>query len=145
VLAGGKGWGDEDLAGLARALGVSDRVILPGYIPRPLLSALYGGAAALAMPSLYEGFGLPVVEAMACGAPVLCSNSSSLPEAAGGAAFLVDPLSVPDIAAGLRQLLEDAALGVVLRERGLARAALLTWEASARQVFQALTEVADGR
>ncbi len=145
VLAGGKGWGDEDLAGVARALGVSERVLLPGYVPPPLLSALYGGAAALAMPSLYEGFGLPVVEAMACGAPVLCSNSSSLPEAAGGAALLVDPLSVPDIAAGLRQLLEDDALGAFLRERGLARAALLSWEASARQVFEALTEVADGR
>jgi len=145
VMAGMRGWGHEDLAGQAWRLGIADSVCWTGYLPHDLLAALYGGATALAMPSLYEGFGLPVVEAMACGTPVLCSGTSSLPEAAGGAALLVDPLKIDAIAAGLRRLVEDADLRAQLRGRGLMRAAKLSWESSARQVLQVLTAVTDGR
>lgn len=144
VLAGMPGWGDEGLAERARALGLVERVHLPGYFPRDLLAGLYGGATALVMPSLYEGFGLPVVEAMACGTPVLCSGTSSLPEAAGGAAILVDPLDVGAIALGIRRLVDDDELRAVLRGRGHARVAQLSWEASARQVLAILEKVAVG-
>ena len=96
------------------------------------LPALYAGARALVFPSLDEGFGLPVVEAFACGTPVLASTAGALPETAGGAALLVDPEDVDAIADGVRRLLEDGALRADLAARGRARAASLTWEACAR-------------
>jgi glycosyltransferase involved in cell wall biosynthesis len=103
------------------------------------LAAHYRGAVALVFPSLYEGFGIPVVEAMACGTPVLTSNVTALPETVGeGNALIVDPLSVDAIAAGLDRLAEDAALRAQLRERGLLRAAAFTWSRVAEKVAGAL-------
>jgi glycosyltransferase involved in cell wall biosynthesis len=132
VLVGAKGWLDGPLEEDVRRLAAVGVVRLTGYVPRGDLPALYSGAAVVAYPSLYEGFGLPVLEALACGAPVLTSNRSSLPEVAGDAALLVDPTDYEAIAVGLRTLLEDDALAATLRRRGPARAARFTWEAAAR-------------
>jgi glycosyltransferase involved in cell wall biosynthesis len=100
------------------------------------LPALYGGAAVFAYPSLYEGFGLPALEALACGAAVLTSNCSSLPEVAGDAALLLDPTSTEAIAAGLYALLTDSARADDLRRRGPAQAARFTWEAAAEATLR---------
>lgn len=112
--------------------GVRDRVVVTGYVSEEEKAALLGGAEALVYPSLYEGFGLPVIEAMACGTPVLTSNVSALPDTAGDAALLVDPRSPEDIADGMEQLLTDAALGERLRAAGTARAAGFSWDETAR-------------
>ena len=110
-----------------------DAVRFLGYVPREDLAALYGLARLCVYPSLYEGFGLPVAEAMACGCPVVTSNVSSLPEVAGDAAVLVDPRSVEDITEGVAALWADAARRRELAARGQARARCFTWERAARE------------
>lgn len=137
VLAGGKGW----LYDPAWTNGV-ENVILPGYVDEADKGALYAGALALVFPSLYEGFGFPVLEAMHCGTPVLCSNTSSLPELAGDAALLVDPNDTTAIAEGMRQLADDAALRQTLRTHGYVQALKFTWAAAARQALSAFEEIA---
>jgi glycosyltransferase involved in cell wall biosynthesis len=134
AIAGGRGWLDDPIHAAIRAAGMTAHVHLLGYADDADLPALYNAAACVATPSLYEGFGLPVLEAMACGVPVLTASVSSLPEVAGDAALLVDPLDVEAIAQGLGRLLHDAALRHMLIERGLARASQLTWERAARQL-----------
>lgn len=113
-------------------------VILPGYVPPDDLPALYRGAAVFIYPSLYEGFGLPVLEAMACGTPVICSNTSSLPEVADGAALMVDPYDVSALARALRQILADQQFGSVLRQRGYQRVQCFTYADTARTLYRAL-------
>jgi glycosyltransferase involved in cell wall biosynthesis len=135
VLAGAKGKIFESI-GLESA---PANVQLVGYVGDDLLPALYSGAEFFAFPSLYEGFGLPLLEAMACGTPVLCSNLTSLPEVAGDAALLVDPLDTSSIAAGLQQLATDASLRQQLRERGVVRAKSFNWDRTARQTWDLLT------
>jgi glycosyltransferase involved in cell wall biosynthesis len=132
VLAGGQGW----LYDPAWTQGV-DGVILPGYIDDDDKGALYAGALALIFPSLYEGFGFPVLEAMHCGTPVICSNTSSLPELAGEAALLVDPLSVEGIASAMQRMAEDEILSRAFCEKGLVQARKFTWDAAARAVLEA--------
>jgi glycosyltransferase involved in cell wall biosynthesis len=131
VIAGGFRGRRDGATGLAIQLHIGDRVAFPGFVSDEDLPALYGGADLYVMPSLYEGFGLPVLEAMACGTPVACSNTTSLPEAAGGAAALFDPEDPRAIADALRPLLADEALRADLRRRGLERAARATWRACA--------------
>ncbi len=121
----------------ARALGVGDRLVLPGFVDEATLEGLYALAVAFVLPSLLEGFGLPVLEAMRRGVPVACSDASALPEVAGGAALLFDPRSPDAIAAACDQLLGDAALRDDLAARGRARAAQLTWEDTARATLRA--------
>ena len=111
---------------------VRDSVIVTGYVTEEEKVALLSGAEALVYPSLYEGFGLPVLEAMACGTPVLTSNVSALPETAGGAALLVDPHETQDIAAGIERLLTDPELRDRLRAAGTARVAAFSWDETAR-------------
>jgi glycosyltransferase involved in cell wall biosynthesis len=118
------------------------RVIMTGYVSDEDKHVLVAGARALAYPSLYEGFGFPVIEAMAAGTPVLTSNVSSLPEVAGEDAVLVDPKDVPAIADGLRRVLEDDELRSRLIGPGRARAAGFTWEATARRTAEVLRSVA---
>ena len=112
-----------------------------GYMPEDTLAVMYRLAAVFVFPSLYEGFGLPPLEAMASGTPVVTSNVSSLPEVAGGAAILVDPLSPEAIADGIYRVLADAQLRQCLRERGIARARQFSWEASVRRVREIYGQV----
>lgn len=131
VIAGGKGWLADDLYETIEQLGLQERVQLIGFVDDDDLPALYSAALALAFPSLYEGFGLPVLEAMACELPVVTSNVSSLPEVAGEAAILIDPEDIDQITEALRQVIFDSALRALLVKRGLERAASFTWEKAA--------------
>jgi glycosyltransferase involved in cell wall biosynthesis len=133
VLAGGKGWLYDD----RWAEGLPG-VHLPGYVDDTDKGALYAGALALVFPSLYEGFGFPVLEAMHCGTPVITSSTSSLPELAGDAALLADPLDVDAIVQYMTRLSSDDALRQWLRERGYAQVKQFTWGHAAEQTMQAL-------
>ena len=128
VWVGLRRWGSEELLRRAR----SAEVILTGFIPQVDLPAIYRQAVMLVYPSLYEGFGLPPLEAMACGTPVVTSNTSSLPEVVGEAALMVDPTDVGAIAAAMARLLDDAPLREYLREAGIERARQFTWTRTAR-------------
>lgn len=136
VLAGKRGWYYEQLI---KEAGSGVRFI--GYVDEADKSALLSGARAFAFPSLYEGFGFPVLEAMACGVPVLCSNTSSLPEVAGEAALLIDPLNVDEIAAGLRRVALEANLRQTLIERGFEQARRFTWAQCADVVLNVFEQV----
>ncbi|MGH7529240.1 MAG: glycosyltransferase family 4 protein [Gemmatimonadales bacterium] len=132
VHCGPEGFRPADVARVVHSLGLNGTARFLGYVPADDLRSLYAGARALVFPSLWEGFGLPVLEAMACGCPVITSNVSSLPEVAGGAAVLVDPQSVEAIAAALARVWVDDRHRDDLVRRGLAHAARFTWEAAAR-------------
>jgi glycosyltransferase involved in cell wall biosynthesis len=136
VLAGGKGWGYEQVFTAVRESNLSGEVLFPGYVPPEELPLWYGAAAAFAYPSLYEGFGLPVLEALACGAPVVTSNGSSLPEAAGDAALQVDATDAEALAEALVRLLSDGPLRAELRQRGLTHAARFTSERMGREMVR---------
>jgi glycosyltransferase involved in cell wall biosynthesis len=131
------------LAARISQLGLGGRVLFAGEVPGSELPGLYRGAVATAVVSLYEGFSLPLVESMACGTPVVASNCTALPETAGGAALLVDPFSVEEIAAGLRRVVGEPSLREVLRARGLARAAEFPWERTAELVRAVLDDVSE--
>jgi alpha-1,3-rhamnosyl/mannosyltransferase len=126
---------------LAERLGLQN-VRWLGPVPEADLPALYSAATLFVFPSLYEGFGLPVLEAMACGVPVICSNTSSLPEVAGDAALLVDPTDVRALAAAITDLLEDESRREEMRERGLQQAARFSWERTAAMTLEMYREVA---
>jgi glycosyltransferase involved in cell wall biosynthesis len=132
VLPGYETWHERELRERARAAGVAGDVRFLGWVSGAELEGLWAIASAFVFPSLYEGFGLPVLEAMARGVPVACSNASSLPEVAGEAALLFDPHDERAIAAAVQSLLSDAALAERLRERGHARVREFTWERTAR-------------
>jgi glycosyltransferase involved in cell wall biosynthesis len=137
VWAGVERWGSAALQQQARSAGVH----LPGRIAPEHLPALYRRALTLIYPSLYEGFGLPPVEAMACGTPVIVSNTTSLPEVVGDAALLIDPLSVDDLAQVLKRIVSDSALRADLRERGLQQVSQYRWDAVAGRVRHVLHAV----
>ena len=132
VIAGSKGWLYDDILDEADKPAVRGRVLFPGFVADADLPALYTEAAVLAYPSLYEGFGLPLLEAMACGTPTLTSTASCLPEVAGGASVLVDPYNVEAIAAGLKEAISTPEPWVT---KGLRRAAEFRWDDSARQLM----------
>ena len=144
VLVGHAGRDLDELQGRAAALGIADRVVFTGWISAADLEGLYALAACCAYPSLYEGFGMPVLEAMARGVPLVCSDATSLPEVAGDAALLFDPHDTAALAAALRRVLEDPALADDLRVRGLARAAEFTWDACATGVLAVYERVLTG-
>ena len=132
LIAGGRGWLYQDIFAEAEKQG--DSVRLLGFVDEADLPALYRNAVLFAFPSLYEGFGLPVLEAMACGVPVVCSDASSLPEVAGDAALLVDPHDEDALAEAMARGLEETDLRREMITRGLAQAARFTWERAARQL-----------
>jgi glycosyltransferase involved in cell wall biosynthesis len=141
VLAGKQAWlyGDTLAAIEEERLGGS--VVLPGYVSEADLPALYAGALCFAYPSFYEGFGLPPLEAMSCGAPVLTGNLTSLPEVVGDAGLTVDPFDTDAMAAALARLIDDDALRADLRERGLRRARRFDWRETARMTLQVYRRV----
>jgi glycosyltransferase involved in cell wall biosynthesis len=142
VLAGKRGWMHEPIVLRAQELALEKRVVFPGFVEDADLPALYSGADLFVMPSLYEGFCLPVLEAMACEVPVACSNLSSLPEVAGDAALSFDPRDVEGMAATIARGLGDAELRATLVARGRERVRQFTWERCAQKVLETLVQVA---
>lgn len=141
VLAGRPGWLAAPIVAAAQAAGVR----LLAYVPEADLPGLYSGAAAFVFPSLYEGFGFPVLEAMACGTPVVCANTASLPEVAGEAALLVDPLEVGALTAALHRVLTEPALRAELIARGAAQVQRFAWERAAQEALAVLRRVGGTR
>jgi len=141
VVVGGAGWGLADPSVLARRHPLGDRLRFLGYVAASDLPLLYAGAALFVMPSFYEGFGLPVLEAMAAGAPVITTTGGALEEVSGGAARLVPPGDDDALAAAIADLLGDATGRAELRRRGLARAATFSWRATAAAFLAVLEEL----
>lgn len=142
VLVGGRWHGADVIEARARELDLSEEVIFTGFVPNEVIPALYAAADALAFPSLFEGFGIPVLEAMASGTPVCAANTSSIPEVVGDAGLLFDPHDVAAIAEALGLILLDASLRERLIARGLARAKDFTWEKAALALLEELRRVA---
>ncbi|NCO32703.1 MAG: glycosyltransferase family 4 protein [Armatimonadetes bacterium] len=143
AIAGKRGWIATDIFREVVRMHLNERVRFLGYVPDEVLPLLYSAAEALLYPSLYEGFGLPVLEAMSCGALVLTSNTSSMPEVAGDAGILVDPLSVDSIADGLSRLLHlDERGRQEVRGKGFERASTFSWERTARQTAEVYRQAA---
>ncbi|HEY8411080.1 MAG TPA: glycosyltransferase family 1 protein [Pyrinomonadaceae bacterium] len=141
VIVGKCAWlYDETLRALEQT-GVEDSVVLTGYVPEPDLPALYSGALCFIYPSYFEGFGLPPLEAMKCGAPVIVGNATSLPEVVGDAALKVDPFDVSAIAAAMDQLINNSELRAELRVKGLARAKMFDWNDTAQRTLAVYEQV----
>lgn len=142
VVVGRATWQGSAIQRLAAATPYGADIVFPGYLPDATVAALYARCEAFVYPSIYEGFGLPVLEAMACGAPVVTSTCSSLPEVAGDAALLVDPSSVEAIASALARVLGEPELRADLRRRGLRRAAHFSWRRAAAETVDVYREAA---
>lgn len=142
VLAGGKGWKYKHIFRLVKQLKLEDRVVFCGYVPDSDLPELYNSASLFVYPSIYEGFGLPPLEAMACGIPVIVSHTTSLPEVVGDAGVYVNPFDIEQISFSIDGVLSDGKLLQTLRKQGLKRARLFSWEKTAREtlrLYQQLT------
>ena len=136
VLAGGTGWKYKHIFRLVDKLRLNDRVVFCGYVPDTELPELYNRASVFAYPSFYEGFGLPPLEAMACGLPVVVSHTTSLPEVVGDAGVYVDPSDIDQISHSIDTVLSDTELRNMLRERGLKRARLFSWEKATSETMK---------
>ena len=141
VLAGGKGWMMGDLEEDLKHLSIASTTLVTDFVSIDDLPALYSGAAVFVYPSLYEGFGLPPLEAMACGTPVITSNVSSLPEVVGDAGILVDPQDVKRLKDEIEHVLEDTSYHSALSQRGLERSKHFTWEKCARETMGVYSQV----
>ncbi len=135
VIVGKKGWVYEPIFAAVEELGLQDVVLFPGFVPDSELPALYSAADLLATPSFYEGFGLPPLEAMACGTPVVVSGVSSLPEVVGDAGLRIDPHDTDALADAILRLLQDSPLRASLRQAGFAQARKFTWDRAARELL----------
>lgn len=145
AIAGMKGWMYEDLMALIKSLHLESRVIFTGFVSEEEKPLLIAGARVFAYPSLYEGFGIPVLEALACGTPTVTSNVSSLPEVAGDAALTVDPYDVAALASALKKLIEDDPLRERLKGESLKQAAKFTWTKTASMTLDAYYDVLSPR
>jgi len=143
VLAGPMGHGHEEILKIRNAAPHADRIVLTGELPDPELAILIKNASLCVIPSLYEGFCLPMLEAMACGVPTVVSNSSCLPEVSGNVLEYFDPYSVDDMAATMRRVLGDSCLQNRLRSNGMARAGEFSWERCARETMQIFMKTAE--
>ncbi|MDE5834388.1 MAG: glycosyltransferase family 4 protein [Ruminococcus sp.] len=143
VLAGAKGWLCDDIYALVKKLNLEKQVIFTKYVPSEDMTPLMCGAMAFVFPSLYEGFGMPPLEAMACGVPVLTSGEASLPEVTGDCAVVCDAYSVKSIAKGLYRLYKNPDLRSDLSRRGIERSKLFTWKLSAEKLYNIYRELAD--
>lgn len=141
LLAGGSGWRNEELHQELRTLEATGDVIRTGYVTEEEKNTLYSHAGAFVFPSLYEGFGMPPLEAMHFGCPVICADAASLPEVVGDAAELVDPMEVESIAAGMLRVLTDTAHRTDLVQKGYIQTKKFTWEDSANKLMQICREV----
>lgn len=141
VLVGGSGWKSDPIYSLPEELGIREKVKFLGRVSDRELAALYNGAVALTYPSLFEGFGLPILEAFASGCPVITSNISSMPEVAGGAALLINPLNTNEIAGAMVKLADDDRLVNSLIKKGNIQLRKFSWEKSAKETVKILTEV----
>lgn len=139
VIAGKYGWGDQQLKVK------SEKLKVLGFVPIEDLVALYSSAAALVYPSLYEGFGLPILDAMSCGCPVITSNIGATKEVGGGAAILIDPLNVADIADAMRTIADNADIGANLSIKGIEHAKQFSWEKAAEQTLNIYREAVENR
>ncbi|MGA9347412.1 MAG: glycosyltransferase family 1 protein [Anaerolineae bacterium] len=144
VIGGAKGWFYEDAFARVEELGLEGEVMFPGYIPVSELPLWYNAAELFVYPSLYEGFGLPPLEAMACGTPVVTANTASLPEVVGEAGLTVDPLDVEALAEAMRRALNDETLRQEMRERGLQRAKGFSWTKTAQETVQVYRRAMEG-
>lgn len=140
VIGGGKGWFYDEVLSRVNELGLADHVLFPGFIPAEELPRWYQGADLFVYPSLMEGFGLPVLEAMACGTPVITSTVSSLPEVAGDAALLVDPADTGELASSMTAILRDPALAAGMRDAGIRQAARFSWAQTASATVEVYRE-----
>jgi glycosyltransferase involved in cell wall biosynthesis len=145
VIVGSKGWLYEGFFAHLEHSPWRNRIILPGFVADEDLPSMYAGAAVTVQPSLYEGFGLPVLEAMACGSPVCASGVSSLPEVGGQAAHYFDPQSTDEIYASLRQVLGDQEMREAMRQQGLAQSALFSWQHTAEETLWIYEQVVAGQ
>ena len=142
LIGGGKGWLYEPILAQAERLHLGDQLRFVGYVPQAEQHLWYGAATAFVFPSLYEGFGMPPLEAMACGTPVIASNASCLPEIVGDAAVLVDPYDIDALADAMRRVLTDEGLRAEMRKNGIAQAAKFSWLETAQRthaVYQAVS------
>jgi glycosyltransferase involved in cell wall biosynthesis len=145
VLAGKRGWLDDQVFRAARQNALNESVKFIGYVPDADLPALYSGAQCFVYPSYFEGFGLPVLEAMQCGAPVIAGNQTSLPEVAGAAALLVDPFDTRALSAAIARVIDHPDYRAELRVKGLKRAAEFSWIETARLTLKAYEHAAASR
>lgn len=136
VVAGKKGWMFDEVFNLVKKLGIEDKVIFPGYIPEEDKPFIYAGATAFVFPSLYEGFGMPPLEAMACGVPVITSNSSSLPEVVGDAGIQVDSMDIDSISIAMHELTSKPELRKILAAKSIQRAQGFSWEDSVKRLIK---------
>jgi len=142
VLVGKRAWLYDETLRVIRESGAGDQILLTGYVSESDLTALYSGAICFVYPSYFEGFGLPPLEAMKCGAPVIVGNQTSLPEVVGEAALLVNPFDEIEIAAALARLIDNPDLRDKLRVKGLKRAATFSWQDTARRTLEVYEQVA---
>ncbi len=142
AIAGNRGWLVEEVDAVVEELNLGDAVRFLGGIPNEELVYLYNAAKVFVMPSIYEGFGLPPLEAMACGTPVIASNVSSLPEVVGDAALLFDPESAEELCVAMQRVLTDEPLRREMRAKGLKRAQVFSWERAARETMEVYRKVA---
>jgi glycosyltransferase involved in cell wall biosynthesis len=145
LVVGKRAWLYDETLRAVEECGVGDAVKFTGYVPETDLPALYSGALCFVYPSYFEGFGLPPLEAMRCGAAVVAGDRTSLPEVTGDAALLVDPFDTGAIAAAIARLIDDKTLRALLSERGLARAARFDWRETARLTLEVYRRATGGR
>jgi len=143
VLVGWHGWGDKDWLEKIKSPKLKNRIHIIGHVPDEHLAEIYNGAMALVYPSLYEGFGLPIVEAMACGCPVICSNTASMPEAAGDAALFINPKKSEELSSAIESVVLDEEIRKDLINKGHAQAKRFSWERTARKTLDVFKKVSN--